>query len=274
MSGGKKRRSAATSEREPLAGVHAFAHRYPWLLEGLLFAVLALVLTWPLARNLSQAIPFGSEPNATVPLASLWALWWNSDRVLHLYQGYWDAPIFHPTAGAFGLTEFLPLVGLLAAPLWWFSDNPTLAYNLALLSALVVNGWMASRLLSALGLALLPALAGGAMVELLPFIAQELGVLPLVPLGGILWTLLAFVRLEREPRVKHGLTLGLAFAVTYLLCAQYALFLSLVLILCGGFLAHRRLRERRFWTAVGAGGGLCVVLLLPALSGQLQARLG
>ena len=103
MSRTKKRPSLVTGEAEPLANALEFVRRWPWLVEGLLFSLLALVLTWPLARNLSSAIPFGGEPAATVPLASLWALWWNSDVILHLYQGYWDAPIFH------GLSSNSPL---------------------------------------------------------------------------------------------------------------------------------------------------------------------
>jgi len=29
-----------------------------------------------------------------VPRLNLWTLWWNSERLLHGYRGYWQAPIF------------------------------------------------------------------------------------------------------------------------------------------------------------------------------------
>ena len=65
-------------------------NRHRWIVEALLFSGLALTLTWPLARNLATAIPFGTEQAATVPLASLWAVWWNVNRIGDFYQGYWD----------------------------------------------------------------------------------------------------------------------------------------------------------------------------------------
>jgi len=30
----------------------------------------------------------------TVPRLNLWTLWWNSERLLHGYRGYWHAPVF------------------------------------------------------------------------------------------------------------------------------------------------------------------------------------
>ena len=30
----------------------------------------------------------------TVSRLNLWTLWWNSERLLHGYRGYWQAPIF------------------------------------------------------------------------------------------------------------------------------------------------------------------------------------
>src|SRR6058998_3663233 len=54
----------------------------------------ALAQTAPLALHLGSAIPFGTYPAPVVPRLNLWALWWNSERLLHGYRGYWQAPIF------------------------------------------------------------------------------------------------------------------------------------------------------------------------------------
>src|SRR5262249_469233 len=123
--------------------------------------VAALAATWPLATRLTTAIPRGAERESTVPLFSLWTLWWNADRAGHGFVGYWNAPIFHPQASALALSEPQTLAGLLVAPLWLADAPPALAYNAAVLAFLAANGFFTVRLLEALGAPWWPALVGG-----------------------------------------------------------------------------------------------------------------
>src|SRR5215207_9025081 len=95
--------------------------------------VAAIAVTWPLALHLTTAVPLGTEREATVPLFNLWTLWWTADRAAHAFAGYWDAPIFQPTPGAFTFSEPQTLTDLLVAPLWGLGVPPALVYNVALL---------------------------------------------------------------------------------------------------------------------------------------------
>ncbi|MGZ0169106.1 MAG: hypothetical protein ACKVHE_06100 [Planctomycetales bacterium] len=56
-------------------------HRLSWLIEPVLFLLLALASTWPLVTQICTAIPQGRERVATVPLFNLWTVLWNADRV-------------------------------------------------------------------------------------------------------------------------------------------------------------------------------------------------
>ena len=80
------------------------------------------------------SLPQGTEAAATVPLFTTWTVWWNADRALHFWQGYWDAPIFHPTPDTFAFSEPLATT-LVVAPLLWLSGNRILAHNAFLLLA-------------------------------------------------------------------------------------------------------------------------------------------
>jgi hypothetical protein len=80
-----------------------------WAGASGLYAALAIVLTWPLALRLTTHLPIGAESSPTVPLFNLWTLRWNAERLAEGYRGYWDAPIFHPTTGAFAFSEPQPL---------------------------------------------------------------------------------------------------------------------------------------------------------------------
>lgn len=232
------------------------------LLVTAVYAALALASTWPLAAKLGAALPLGSGDAATVPLVSAWTLWWTSDRVAHGFRDYWDAPIFHPAKATFALSEPMPLAGLAATPLLALGASPALAHNLFLLLSLVLNGVLGFLVCRQLRLGGAISAAGGALLLLLPYVHHQLGVLALVPLAGVLGTLLAVLRCARRPTLLRGAAAGLAFACTFLLCAQYALLLALALVACIPVLVQR--------SALGAHGArtaAAAILVSAALAG-------
>ncbi|NLF67432.1 MAG: hypothetical protein GX575_00105 [Candidatus Anammoximicrobium sp.] len=233
------------------------------------YLLLAIVATWPLARFAASALPLGTEPAATVPLLNVWTVWWNADRAAQLYRGYWDAPIFAPTPGTFAFSEPMPTT-VVAAPLVWFGGRRVLAYNGFLLAALALNGWSAFHLLRRLRFRWLACALGGGLVEMLPLVHAELGVLQMVPLCGIVWTIHALYAFGRRPGWRPALGLAAAFAVTYFSCAYYGLFLSLVLLASGGWLLGRRLRRSRTWSLLLASAGVALLLVAPVVAAQLR----
>ncbi|MEM9558412.1 MAG: hypothetical protein AAGC60_29440 [Acidobacteriota bacterium] len=239
--------------------------------SALLFAVVAVAVTWPLASDLDAGIPLGTETVATVPLFNLWTLAWNVESIGRGYSGYWQAPIFHPSPDAFALSEPQPLTGLLAALLVALGASSLSAYNILVLAALVTNGWLATVVSRRAGLGWLPATGAGLAVLLLPFTHQELGVLQLVPLAGLLLWALAILRFRDAPHAANGLLLGLALAVAFGLSSQ----LTLLGVLAGTpavvWLWWPRLGERRTWWGLAAGAAAFLLLTSPLTAAQLRA---
>ncbi|HID53984.1 MAG TPA: hypothetical protein EYP41_18350 [Anaerolineae bacterium] len=241
-------------------------HKNIW--AGGLYALTATAVTWPAIRHLATTIPQGSESVPTVPLFNLWTLSWNVNRLLHGYQGYWDAPIFYPASGAFAFSDPQPLTGLLAAVFWPFGSAA--AYNLILLLFLALNGWAAFTLLRHRGLPLGPALLGGLLVQMLPFLAHERGVLQLQPVFGVLWAVDGLWQLAERPRTRFAVQVGLGVAITFLTSGYYALFLVVLLATAVPFLPSFW-RKRRFWTAVWPGILLAILFIVPVAWPQTQA---
>ena len=237
--------------------------------ELAVYFVLAVVSTWPLGRFVASALPLGTESAATVPLLNVWTVWWNADRAGHLYRGYWDAPIFAPTPGIFAFSEPMPTT-VVVAPLVWLGGHRILAYNVFLLAALAISGWSTFYLLRGIRFRWLVCALGGGLVEMLSLVHSELGVLQMVPLCGIVWTIHALYRFGRCPGWKRSLLLGAAFAVTYLTCAYYGLFLSLVLLAGGGRLLGKRLRRGRTWGLLLVSAGVASLLIAPVVAAQLR----
>ncbi len=237
--------------------------------EFLFFFALALFSTWPLAKAIPSALPVGTEGVATVPLFNLWTVWWNADRLAHGLEAYWNAPIFYPTEGTFAFSEPQP-VSLAVAPLVWMNRAPVAAYNSYLLLSLTLNGWLGGWLVRDVTGRRASGLAGGAMLLMLPFIHWQLGVLQLVPIWGVLWTIGALRRFPAEPRVSRALSLGAALAATYLSCAYHGLFLILLLLGSGGWLLGRNLWSWRALVRLVPGVLLCLALVFPVLKKQRE----
>lgn len=233
----------------------------------MLFACLAIASTWPLATRYDTALALGTEPTATVPMLNVWTIGWNVDRMRHGYRDYWDAPIYFPIRDALALSEPLPLAGILAWPVMGQQFGPIAVYNLLLWLFLTLNGWIACRLLKRLRLSSWAAVAGGAMLCLLPIVHWQLGVVQMVSLWGVVATLAALRRVGQRCRLRDGIPLGIAFAATYLLCSYVGLMLSILLILATPFWFGRRWRSGRWWLSLGVA-----LLTAGVLSGPVAWR--
>lgn len=233
---------------------------------GLLLLV-AVLFTWPLALHPTRTLPTGGSP-ATVALFGLFSMEWTA-HALEEGAPYWDAPIFHPHRGTFAWSETQPATALLV---WILSRGvgPVLAYNLVVwlyLAAFGLAGYALARQLTGDRVAALWAsswLTAGA------FSIQQLGVLHLLagafPVACLAWIL---SRAGNDARPWTAWAAGGAYALTWLTCAQYGLFLSLLLpIPLLAVAAARKGRRRRLGTTVVALG----LGLLPALPWLLTQR--
>jgi hypothetical protein len=232
-----------------------------------LYLLVAIAATWPLTPHLADSLPRGTEPVATVPLFNAWTIWWNCHQISRLYQGYWDAPVFYPTEDAFALSEPMPLTAA-GLPVWAGSGNLVLTYNVLLLLALTLNGWSGYCLLRRMRVTTWLALLGGGMLETLAFVFNEFGVFQLVPLFGILGTILALDALARRPTVRRALGLGAWFAVAYGLCTYYGLFLAVALPLPALWLLGRKLLRPRVAALLALSALAAGMLMAPLVVAQ------
>jgi hypothetical protein len=243
--------------------------RVPTIALVALYAALAIASTWPLAKQLDSHIPLGALDSPAVPFVSIWTLWWTSDRLPDGFADYWDAPIFYPTQGSFSLSEPMPLLGIVASPLFWAGAPLALIYNLIALGALVLNGLVAFGLMRSLRLHRAAAAIGGAMMVVLPYSHREIGNLQLVSLAGILLTLWALLNFARRSSPTSGLLLGAAFASAYLICGQPALFLALAAAPASLWLIRWSLLRPASLLALAVAGFTCAALIGPVAIEQI-----
>ncbi len=97
------------------------------------FAVLALVQTYPLIMRMTDHLP----SDVGDPLLNTWILGWDAARMRHALSGIWDAPNFFPYRHTLTWSDHLFGIALFTAPIQWLTGNPVLAYNVAFLVAWV-----------------------------------------------------------------------------------------------------------------------------------------
>jgi hypothetical protein len=234
------------------------------------YAVLAIALTWPVATAIGDHLPLGPEKVASVPALNAWTVWWNGDRARYGFTEYWNAPIFAPSHHALAFSE-AQLTTIIVAPIL-YAAGPAAAYNIYLLTVLTLNGVATCRLLTRVELALLPAVIGGGLVETLPIVHWQLGVLQLTTICGVVWVFDRLIAFRDRPNVVNSLWLGVAACVCYAACNYFGLFLSVLLPLTCLPLLFGRWLDWRFWLGGFASLIVAAVLCSPILWAQFEAK--
>src|SRR6185312_8641482 len=108
------------------------------------YSLLAIALTWPLARGLTHDLP----ADLVDPLLNTWIVARNAGQFMQALAGhpgalraYWNAPIFFPHPLALAYSEHLTAQALQILPVYALSHNPILCYNLLFLSTFVLSAF-------------------------------------------------------------------------------------------------------------------------------------
>ena len=100
------------------------------------FAVLAVILTWPLAARLDTTVSDLGDP-----LLVTWILDWTSHALLHQPLSLFNAPMYHPAPLTLAYSEHLTGIALLLLPFHIAGVEPLTLYNLAMLLGFALSGY-------------------------------------------------------------------------------------------------------------------------------------
>lgn len=239
----------------------------------ILCVLLVVIFTLPLATNPAHLLPKHWDPGVFS-----WVMASNSHRIvrepLELFQGN----VMYPHGSAISYSEPLLTPTLTYAPVFWWTGNPILAYNLTLIIFWALSGvamaWLAHRVTGNLAAALL----GGLVFMLCPYRIEyylefQMHLSFALPLA--VWGWYRF--LVKPDWTPLALAVG-AIVATFYATIYYALILSLALVALTIVYAAMRWSGWRLRAigraAVGAVAGLGLVgpLLIPYL--RTRSELG
>ena len=241
-----------------------------------LYALAALVMTWPLTTRLTTAIPWDLGD----PLLNSWIVAWGADHLwrfvtgdVHALAGFWQANIFHPSPYALAYSEHLTPQALQVLPVWALTRNPVLCYNLLFLSTFILCG---------LGMYLLAReLTGDARVALVAglcyaFAPYRIGQYSHVQVLSSQWMPFALYGLRRyfDTGRPRALAAGTAALVAQgLSCGYYLLFFAPVAAAYVVFeIGRRRIRTGKVLLQLAVAGVVAAALTWPFIQPYLALR--
>lgn len=239
------------------------------------FLALAVAMTWPLATQLSTAVPDLGDP-----LLNAWIVDWVCHALAHAPLSLFDGPMYWPARFSIAFSENMTGIALAVLPFHLAGYDAIAVYNIALLLGFAFSGygaWVLARVVTGNGVA---ALTGGVIHAFASFKIAHVQHLQIVWSGWLPLMLAALLVYWRRPSWRNAALLGAAFLMNGLTNIHWLLF--------GGFalavtIAFRREHWLRLFVALAIASLLLLPLLIPyqivaseygARRTSFEARLG
>ena len=202
----------------------------PWVADSsvfILYTLISVVFTWPLATGLAELAPAHFDPPFTA-----WRLGWIAHQIGH--PGHlFDGNIFWPDRRTLAYSDAVLLQGVLGAPLAALGVNPNAIANALMLIALTTSAFfaylLAARITGHRGAAIVAGLV-------FAFSSYRRVHLPHLEMQWAQWMPLAFWawhRLLDTGRMRDGLLCAGAVLLQLLSSLYYAVFLAIGLAVVG-----------------------------------------
>jgi F5/8 type C domain len=227
--------------------------RYGHAAALLLYTVLTVGLTWPVAARLGEVVPHDLGD----PLLSTWTIWWNAN-VLPFTERWWDGRAFYPSKDTLTFSDHRVGVGLITTPAIWLGVAPLAAHNLAFLLSFFLSAGAAYALAFSLSHSRTAAFLAGLIFGFNPYRADHL---PHLELLSSYWLPIVFLCLHQWAttlRRRWLALLGVSLVMLFLTSGYYFVFSGLLLLLWLAWFTPRQLSLLRY-------GELAMGLVLPLL---------
>ena len=234
-----------------------------WLPEVALFALylaMAIVLTWPLAANLTTTLSDLGDP-----LLNTWILDWDSYALTHAPLHLFDAPIFYPSKFPLAYSENLVGIALLCLPFYAVGLAPLTIYNIAMLLSFALSAYGASVLARVITGRFWPSLLAGILYGFVPYRFGHLAHLQVISAAWLPLLLAALLAYRRSPTKLRAALFAGAFVMNGLTNIYFLLFGSVAVVLTIALMAIEASRDVRFWLRLAGALAIASALLLPFL---------
>lgn len=236
-----------------------------------IFAVLAVVHTWPLASNPAH---LSRVDNGDYVLNS-WAISWVAHQLPRNPARLFDANIFYPEPLTLAYSESMIVQGVLAMPIRAMGGSPVLAYNIVLMAGLALTSWAFWLLIRQWTGDTAAAYVGGSLAGFNAAVLVRLPHLQTQHLEFVPLMLFALDRLFERRQTRDALLLGLALALQGLTSIYLLMFSTWMLIFAVLARAWEWLRRNplKVLSRLSLAGLTAAIILAPYLLAYYRLHL-
>jgi len=220
---------------------------------AILFAILAIFMTWPLLPNLGSAVAYPGDP-----YINTWVLDWDWHATFHQPGKLFQANIFYPAKYSLAFSENLYGIAVVLFPLRAAGVPPLAAYNVAMLLGYTLCGFCAYLLAIEITGNFWGAIAAGIFYAFLPYRFTHAAHVQYVWAGTLPLLLFALLRYARKPDWRHAIWFGAAFLWNGLSNIHFLLFGSIAIVMTIAILRPPLAR-------IAATGAIAILLIAPFL---------
>ncbi len=251
---------------------------------ALIYTLIAVIMTWPLARNLGTRL----AADVGDPAFNCWVLAWTAGQVLAVFRGefgalasYWNGNIFSPEPLTLAYSEHLTAQMIQILPVYAATGNVLLSYNLLFIASFALSGFAMYVLVRELTGNAIAAFLGGLAFAYAPY---RLGQFSHLQVLSSYWMPLVLAGLHRyfarasqansTAAIKPLAGAAGALVLQNLSCGYYMLFFAPFVAAYGLFeMARRRLlRSGRTWLHLSLAAAAVLLLTWPFVRPYLQVR--
>jgi hypothetical protein len=238
--------------------------RSHWVAALLVFLLLSIVHTWPLA---AEPGVLSRNDNGDAQLNE-WIVAWVAHQLPRDPANLFQGNIFYPARDVLAFSEPLIVPALLAAPALWLGASPVLAINLLMLIGFTLSGLSAYALGWAWTRDRLAAIAAGSLFAFNAHTLTRLAHVQAVHAYGLPLALLLADRLIDRPKATTAVALGACMAMMAYTSGYFAVFgtvLIAVVLLAGigRWAARARSVMAMFALASATAAAISLPVLIP-----------
>lgn len=243
----------------------------------LLFALGAIVWSWPLVFDLDRDVPWDLGDS----LLNCWILGWDAHHMqaalsgqVSALRGFWHGNIFHPNPYALGYSELLLAQAVQILPIYALTNNLLLAYNLLFLSTFVLCGLGMYLLVRELTGDWRAALVAGSLFAFAPYRAAQATHIQILSAQWMPFVLYGLRRFFVTARWSTAAWTGVALLALNLSCGYYMIFFALFLPFYVLYELGRRgqMLALRPWLGIATTVVIAAVGTLPTMYPYLALR--
>jgi hypothetical protein len=247
------------------------------VIATVLYAVMAIAMTWPLATVIDHEIAWDLGD----PLFNSWVLMWTGGQVLAFLSGdfdalnrYWHGNIFYPERLTVALSEHMAPQMLQGLPLLAATDNIVLTYNVLFLSTFVLSGLGVFLLVRDLTKNPVAAFVAGVAFAFAPYRLAQLSHLQVLSAQWMPFVLYGFRRHFETGRRGPLIGGSVALVLQNLSCGYYLLFFG---PFAGLYVLYEMVsrgvwKDWRVWRRWAIAGVVVIGCTMPFLKPYLDVR--